>query len=141
MGSSRRQQQHRLRGHWRRPRQRAGRSAPSQPSLVGEAARLRHESISLSGGIYTHPSKSIKPSESIPPIGETTGNTRTCNLLGSSVNKGYSLPPGIQSQGEDFGGFMNHSRAAAQEVLGTRSTARVTASTNKATSTITTHPF
>jgi hypothetical protein len=36
---------------------------------------------------------------------------------------------------------MNHSRAPAHEVLGTRSTARVTANTNKATATITTKVF
>ena len=46
------------------------------------------------------------------------------------------LPPRIHPQGEAFGGFMNHSTAAAHEALGTRSTARATA-TNKATSTIT----
>jgi len=36
---------------------------------------------------------------------------------------------------------MNHSRAPAHEVLGTRSTATVTANTNKATTTITTKVF
>jgi hypothetical protein len=51
-------------------------------------------------------------------------------------------PSGLESnahpQGETCGGFMNHSRAAAHELLGTRSTARATANNNAAT-TITTN--
>jgi hypothetical protein len=47
----------------------------------------------------------------------------------------------LHPQGEICGGFVNHSRAAAHEVLGTRSTARDTANTNKAKLTITTQLF
>src|SRR5215208_6177138 len=53
----------------------------------------------------------------------------------------FELGSRLHPQGETCGGFVNHSRAAAHEVLGTRSIARATANTNKATPTITTQLF